>query len=129
VIVLDASAAIELLINSERGAAVREAVGSDHMHAPHLLDIEVAQVLRRFRLADVLTDDDMALAIEDLIQLRIRRHAHLPLLPRIRELCANATAYDACYLALAEDLGATLVTCDKKMDRVPGCAARIQVVS
>ena len=127
-IVLDASAAIELLISSKRGAAVREAIGDERMHAPHLLDIEVAQVLRRFHFGGVLTEDDVALAIEDLIQLRVRRHAHLALLPRIRELSANATAYDACYVALAEELGAVMVTCDRKMDRIPGSGARVLVV-
>jgi len=128
VIVLDASAAIELLITSHRGAAVREIVGDERMHAPHLLDIEVAQVLRRFRLRGVLAEDDVELVIDDLIQMRIRRHAHLALLPRIRELSDNATAYDACYLALAEVLGAVLVTCDAKMSRVPGARARVMVV-
>ena len=128
-IVLDASAAIELLITSQRAAAVREAIGNERMQAPHLLDIEVAQVLRRFRARGALTESDVELAVEDLLQMRIQRHAHLALLPRIRELSDNATAYDACYLALAEELDAVLVTCDAKMSRVAGSRARTLVLA
>lgn len=98
------------------------------MHAPHLLDVEVAQVLGRFKRRGVLRSEDVDLAVEDFLLLRIRRHAHTALLPRVRELSENATAYDACYLALAEELKAPLVTCDAKLARVPGCKARVTVV-
>ena len=86
-------------------------------------------MLRRFRRRKVLADPEFETAVEDFLQLRMRRHDHRPLLPRIVELVENATAYDACYLALAEELDADLVTCDSKLAGVPGSRARVRVAT
>jgi len=97
-------------------------------HAPHLLDIEVAQVLRRFVRAKQVTRDRGERAIEDLAVFPLRRHAHVGLLERVFELRDNLTAYDAAYIALAESMDVPLITCDEALARVPGCRAVVQVV-
>jgi predicted nucleic acid-binding protein len=127
VIVLDASAALELLLATPRGAAVasRLAPREESLHAPHLLDVEVAQVLRRYQAASLISAAEGARALDDLGALGVSRWAHDLLLPRIWALRANVTAYDACYLALAEALAAPLVTCDGRLARAPGHRAAV----
>ncbi len=128
-IVVDASAMVELLLDTEIGRRVDEQVlGVAARHAPHLLDIEVTQVLRRFVLAGQVSAARAHAAIEDLTTFPIARHGHASLLERVFELRTNLTAYDAVYLALAEVLDATLVTCDKAFARAPGGRARVKVV-
>ena len=130
-IVIDASAVIELLLATEAGAKVGEIVASDEvtLHAPHLVDLEVAQVLRRWTLAGKLALDRASAALQDLADLDLLSYPHDVLLPRIWELRANISAYDASYLALAEVLGADLVTLDRALRSVPGVRARVVVVS
>lgn len=129
-IVLDASAAVELLLNTPAapGIASRAFAVGETLHAPHLIDLEVAQVLRRWVAAGHVGRGRADEAIEDLADLPLSRYPHLMLLPRIWSLRANATAYDAAYLALAEGLGATLLTRDAAMARVPGHRAQVEVV-
>ena len=129
-IVLDASAVLELLLSTPRGAkvAARIAPPTESLHAPHLLDVEVAQVLRRYDSAGVLSAAEGERALEDLAALDVSRYAHDLLLPRIWALRANATAYDACYLALAEVLAAPLVTCDGRLARAPAHHATIELI-
>ena len=98
------------------------------MHAPHLLDVEVAQVLRRYALAGTFGADRGAEALEDLADFPIARYPHQPFLSRIWELRHNVTAYDAAYLALAEVLAAPLVTRDAKLASTTGHQARIELV-
>lgn len=98
------------------------------MLAPHLIDLEVAQVLRRFATLGLIDDARAELAFADFAALGLRRHAHDILLPRVWELRANAAAYDAVYLALAEATGAPLVTTDPKLARVPGARATVHVM-
>ena len=129
-IVLDASATIELLLQTEVGRRVEARVfrDGDELHVPHLLDIETAQALRRLvAIGDI--DLDRALqALADLMNLGLHRHAHQDLLGRIWELRANLTAYDAAYVALAEALPAVLVTCDRPLGAAPGHAADVEVI-
>jgi predicted nucleic acid-binding protein len=115
-IVLDASAVIELLLNSRAGERVSARIYEDRaLHAPHFIDVEVMHVLRR-QCALGRLDPIRALAGLDLFQnLPMRRHAHQPFLRRIWELRHNLTAYDACYIALAESLGAVLLTMDSAL--------------
>lgn len=129
-IVLDASAAIELLLATDLGHRVEQAVfATDELvNAPHLLDAEVAQVLVRLLRKKQMLPDQVAACLADLRELSIIRHAHVDLLERMVELGANATAYDATYLALAEALDARLVTCDRKLARVPGSRAKTVVI-
>jgi len=130
VIVLDASAAIEWLLQTVVGARVEERIFSQAatLHAPHLLDIEVAQVLRRYVTAGIITASRGQEAIEDVLDLSLTRYPHDVLLLRVWELRDNLTAYDAAYVALAEALGASLLTCDGKIASAPGHHARVEVV-
>lgn len=126
-IVVDASVVVELLLDSPRGERARSRM-SDTVHAPHLLDLEVAQSLRRYERLGQIAPERARGALEDLSEMLIERYPHDPLLPRIWALRRNATAYDAAYLALAEALDATLLTADTKMASVPGHRARVEVV-
>lgn len=129
-IVLDASAALELVLGTPTGVrvAARVAPEAESLHAPHLLDVEVLQVLRRHTLSGQLRAERAAEALADFLDLDVERHAHDLLASRIWALRANATAYDAAYLALAELLGAPLLTCDARLAGVPGVAARVELV-
>jgi predicted nucleic acid-binding protein len=129
-IVLDASALIDLLLREEGVKAIEDRVFApgESLNAPHLIDLEVAQVLRRYRLAGELSDSRAENAFDDLAALPLQRYPHDMLLPRIWELRHNATAYDAAYLALAEALDAPLLTRDRRLAASRGHRARIEVV-
>jgi predicted nucleic acid-binding protein len=131
VIVVDASAALELLLNTPPAAKVAARLFSrgETLHAPHLIDLEVAQVLRRWERTAEISAGRAEEALEDLADLPLSRYPHLMLLPRVWSLRHNATAYDATYLALAEALGATLITRDAALASVPGHGARVEVVT
>jgi len=130
VIVLDASAAIELLLRTPTGNRIEEIVFStlESLHAPHLIEVEVAQVLRRYANAKRITSTRGAEALQDLADLSLTRHHHTPVLERIWQLRENLTAYDAVYVALAELLEARLLTCDGRMARAPNHRARIELI-
>ena len=128
-IVLDASAVIEFLLNSAAGhrVAARIARGGA-LHAPHLLDLEVASVLRRFAAGGYLTAERGAVALGALQEMPLQRHTHGILLERIWELRVIFTAYDAVYVALAEALGAPLLTLDRRLARASGHKATVEVI-
>jgi predicted nucleic acid-binding protein len=129
-IVLDASALIDLLLRGEGVEGIEDLVFApgESLTAPHLIDLEVAQVLRRYRRAGELSDSRAEVAFDDLAALSLQRYPHDILLPRIWELRHNATAYDAAYLALAEALDATLLTRDRGLAASRGHRARIALV-
>ena len=129
-IVVDASAILEVLLNTSAGARVAERLfmPGETLHAPHLLDLEVAQVLRRYALAGELDSGRGLEALEDLADLSLTRYPHDLLLPRIWELRRNVTAYDAVYVALAEALAAPLVTRDVALAAVRVHHARIELL-
>ncbi|TVP55149.1 MAG: PIN domain-containing protein [Gemmatimonadales bacterium] len=129
-IVVDASAILEVLLQTESAPRVeRRLFGPHTLHAPHLLDLEVAQVLRRYERAGEISAQRASEAIEDLAAFRIRRYPHDLFMPRIWTLRANASAYDASYLALAEALAAPLVTMDRRMSGIPGHDATVEVLA
>jgi len=130
-IVLDASAVVELLLGTLLGRSVAARIADPglSLHAPHLVDVEVARTLRRFVRSADLDAPSAAAALEDLCALDVERHSHEPLLDRVWALRDNLTAYDAVYVALAEALGATLLTCDGRLARTPGIRARVALVS
>ena len=129
-IVVDASALLEFLLQPPLGIRVEARLfrDEDEFHSPHLLDVEVTQALRRLVRAGEVSADRAAEAIEDLIDLDIHRHAHLDLLTRAWKLRENVTAYDAMYVALAEALDATVVTCDTPLANARGHRAHVDVI-
>ena len=128
-IVLDASAAVDWLLQTPAGQRIENRIYSrnETLHAPHLLDLEVTQVLRRLAQQGVVPAYRADEAIRDLLDLRVNRYAHFVLLPRIWQLRHNFSAYDAAYLVLAEKLGATLVTRDRRLASPTGHAATIEL--
>lgn len=129
-IVPDASALLEVLLQTPAAEPIADRMfdPDESLHAPHLLDVEVAQVLRRYTLAGEIDAARGRDALDDLDDLALERYPHGPLMPRIWTLRDNLTAYDAAYLALAEALGATLVTCDGGVHRaLPSIATSAEV--
>jgi predicted nucleic acid-binding protein len=128
-IVLDASAAVDWLLQTSAGQSIENRIYSPNetLHAPHLLDLEVTQVLRRLVLQGVVPVHRADEAVRDLLDLRINRYAHFVLLPRIWQLRHNFSAYDAAYIVLAEKLGAALVTRDARLASASGHAAAVEL--
>jgi len=129
-IVLDASAAIEWLLQTPAGRRIENRVmpNGETLHAPHLLDLEVAQALRRLVRQGIISTQRAGEALHDLIDLRVNRYAHFVLLPRIWQLRDNFSAYDAAYIALAEKLGAPLITRDVRLASAKGHRATIELL-
>jgi len=129
-IVLDASAAVELVLQTARAEriAARALHPAERLHAPHLIDVEVTQVMRRLLQAKEITVARADAALLDFEGLVIERHAHRPLIRRVWGLRSSLSAYDATYVALAEALVAPMLTCDEKLARAHGHKAKIEVV-
>jgi predicted nucleic acid-binding protein len=129
VIVLDASAALDWLLQTSAGQRIEKRIYSHHesLHAPHLLDLEVAQILRRLVREGAVSAHRADQAVEDLLDLRITRYPHFLLLPRIWQLRHNLSAYDAAYVVLAEKLAARLLTRDGRLASASGHAAVIEL--
>jgi predicted nucleic acid-binding protein len=128
-IVLDASAAIDWLLQTPAGLRIEQRIYArqDTLHTVHLLDVEFVQVLRRLVREGTLTPRRAVEAIEDMAALRIARYPPVLLLQRIWRLRQNLTAYDAAYVALAEELQAPLITRDRRIAAAPGHTAAIEV--
>lgn len=129
-IVVDTSALIEVLLRTDAASAVEERLFAPGLtlHAPHLIDIESAQVLRRYAAGGEIDDARGRSALDDLADFPIRRYPHDFLLPRVWALRHNLTAYDAVYVALAEALDATLLTRDRRLAAASGHRARVELV-
>jgi predicted nucleic acid-binding protein len=125
VIVLDASAVLEMLLRRPLAEWVEELIlsGSKTLHSPHLIDLEIAQALRRYTFSRELTARRADEAIGDFLSLPITKYPHDLFLRRIWKLHASLTAYDAAYVALAEALSAPLLTCDQHLARSQGHSA------
>ena len=128
-IVLDSSAAVDWLLQTPAGRRIENRIYSrnETLHTPHLLDLEVIQVLRRLARQGVVPVRRADEAVGDLLDLRITRYPHFVLLPRIWQLRHNFSAYDAAFIVLAEKLGAALVTRDSRLASAPGHAASIEL--
>jgi predicted nucleic acid-binding protein len=105
----------------------RAFAAGEKLHAPHLIDVEVTQVLRRYSRAGDITHARGREALSDLALLPIQRYPHEPLLDRVWQLRNNVTAYDAVYLALAEGLDAVFLTLDAALARIPTVRASVEV--
>jgi len=129
VIVLDASAAVDWLLQTSAGQSIERRIYSSNetLHAPHLLDLEATQVLRRLSLQRVVSAHRADEAVRDLLDLRVTRYPHLVLMPRVWQLRHNFSAYDAAYVVLAEKLGATLLTRDARLASVTGHVALVEL--
>jgi predicted nucleic acid-binding protein len=112
VIVLDASALVELVLSTATGLIVADRIVDPALglHIPRLADIEVAQALRRYAQKGEVDTAEALEVLADLRDLALQRHTHEPLLDRVWELRENLSAYDAVYIALAEALDAIVVT-------------------
>lgn len=129
-IVVDASAMIEFLLQTPLGSRVEARLlrGRPRLHAPHLIDVEVAQGFRRLVRAGQVATGRAAEALADLSVFDLQRYSHADLLLRVWALCDNFTAYDGVYIALAEAIDAPLITCDGPLGATRGHAARIEVI-
>lgn len=129
-IVIDASAAVEWLLGLPLAEAVADRLDAvdDTLHAPHLLAVEVAQVVRRYVAAGSVTGERGAQALADLGDLDVVHHPHEPLLPTMWRLRSNLTAYDAAYVALALALDAPLITLDARLAAAPGHGAAVDLI-
>ena len=128
-IVLDASAALDWILHTPVGLQVEARIysGRESVHVPHLLDLELTQILRRLVVAGKVPADRAKAALGVLTNARLLRHPHYQLLPRIWQLRNNITAYDAAYIALAESLDASLLTRDRKLALAPGHTVKIEL--
>ena len=129
-IVLDASTLVELILDTPVGRIIADRIAdpAEGLHVPHLVDLEVAQALRRYERGGEIDGEAAARALDDFRALDLQRHAHEPLLERVWELRKNLTAYDAVYVALAETLETVLVTCDRHLAQAPGMKDRVTLV-
>lgn len=129
-IVVDASAILEVLLSTPSGPRVAERLfaAGQTLHAPHPLDLEVAQVLRRYARSGELDPVRGLQALEDLADFPLMRYPHRLFLPRIWELRNNVTGYDAVYLALAEALEAPLVSRDAALASAVVHGARVELI-
>ncbi|MGI8609219.1 MAG: type II toxin-antitoxin system VapC family toxin [Candidatus Dormibacteria bacterium] len=125
-IVVDASTAVAALLNS---GPARRAVAGDQLHAPHLIDAEVTNALRRNEISARISAAAALVAVEAWRSLGIIRYPAIGLIERIWQLRGNLTAYDASYVALAEALGCALVTCDARLATAPRLRCPITVLS
>ena len=128
--VLDASLVVEVILRTPLGIRHADRVldANDPLHVPHLLDVEAVQVLRRLTLEGELAPERAEQALDVLTDLPLVRHDHTPLITRAWALRTSMTAYDAMYVALAEGLDATLLTCDGRLARSHGHRARVELL-
>ena len=125
-VVVDASVLVDALLLD---GAARARLAEANLQAPELIDAELLSVLRRLVLAGRLPEEHAVQALATSQQLGLRRHASRHLWPRAWELRANLSAYDALYVALAEQLGATLLTADARVARAPGLKCPVEVMA
>lgn len=130
-IVADASVLLEVLLRTDAGALAERRLFQrrESLHAPELVDLEVAQVLRRYVLRGDLTPFRATASLNLFRKFPLERYAHAPLQSRIWNLRDNLTAYDAAYVALAEALRAPLLTCDARLASAPGIRTAIEVIA
>lgn len=124
--VVDASLVVAALLDTGAVGRWAEAqLASGGLAAPHLMLVEAANILRRAAASGDVSSDVATLAHDDLLDLRVELFPYAALAPRVWELQQNLTAYDACYVALAEALGAPLFTLDLRIPRATGPKCRI----
>jgi predicted nucleic acid-binding protein len=128
-IVVDASVVGHWLLTHPPSRLPASWGGDAELAAPHLIDAEVGHAIRRHLLMGLISADRARIALEDFMVLPIERYPHTALLPRAFALRDNATIYDALYLALAEALGARLLTRDRALLTVPGIDVSVELAA
>jgi predicted nucleic acid-binding protein len=130
-IVVDASAVLEALLASARASVVLDSIAAtdDTVHAPHIIDLEVLSGLRRLARSGQLATGDAESCVATFRLMRIRRHPHEPMVPRVWALRSSVGAYDAAYVALAEALECPLLTADARLARTTGHAAEVRLLA
>ena len=128
--VIDASAAVELLLDTASGRRLSErlAVESVELHVPHLVDLEIAQTLRSYVQRGTFGAERGTRALRHWRHLQAERYGHHRFLDRIWELRHNVSAYDAVYVALAEALSTVLLTADRRLAGAPGLEDRVELI-
>jgi predicted nucleic acid-binding protein len=120
-LVVDASVVVAALIDSgSTGQWAEELLLQAPLHAPQLMPVEAANILRRACLCGDIGEDLAALAHRDLLALPCELFPYELVAERAWALRANLTTYDACYVALAELMDAELATLDRALTRAPG---------
>ena len=129
-IAVGASALLEVLLRTEHGGQIEARLFDpvETLHAPHIIDLEIANALRRGLLSGSLRPTRAEEALLDLADLPLRRYPHDVLLARVWALRSNFTAYDAAYVALAEGLDCPLITRDRRMSQAPGHNATVELM-
>ena len=121
-LVIDASAVMAALVDDGvDGRWAERQLAAGRVAAPHLMPVEVANILRRAVRAGEISGDAASMAHAELLELGVALFPYAPFAARVWELRDNVTAYDAWYVALAESLQADLVTLDQRLIRAPGC--------
>ncbi len=129
VLIVDASCLYEVVADTARADAVRSRLAADPDHAaPSVVDVEVVSIIRRDHLLGRLDPTSAAQAVQDLRDWPGERFTHQPLLDRVWELRGSVRAWDGFYVALAEALGATLVTSDARLAAASGPRCAMEVV-
>jgi predicted nucleic acid-binding protein len=127
-LVIDTSAVLAALAGGHAAKRVKDRIASaGSLHSPHLLDVEILHALRGLVLGGKISADRAADVRTDFHDLNITRYPLGALSDRVWQLRDNLTAYDACFVALAESLNCELVTCDERLARAPGHTARVDV--
>lgn len=129
-IVVDASLALAVLFRTPAGVVGERELFApgETLHAPHVIDVEIAQVLRRYARTSQIAPARLAAALSDWTAFRVTRYPHDWMLGRIWALRDNITAYDAAYIALAEAMDAPLLTCDARLTAAPGHTAKVRLI-
>lgn len=129
-IVVDASVLANVVGDDDAAGQLARArfAAASAVSAPDLVDVETVSVLRRRWLAGDLSDERFRFAVDDLLALPITRFQVGPLMVRAFELRANITAYDACYVALAEALDCPLITADRRLANAPMTTCTTEVL-
>lgn len=127
ILVIDAALVVAALVDSgPDGAWAEERLVAGALVAPHLLTVEVTNILRRAVIGGGLSSDAASMAHADLLDLRVELFPFAPFASRVWELRENVTAYDAWYVALAESLDAPLATLDTRLSRAAGPRCRFE---
>jgi len=120
-LVIDASLVVSALVDSsDTGRWAESQLTSGPLSAPHLMPVEVTNILRRSAASGEITQDVASMALADLLDLRVELFPYAPFAPRVWELRDNVTSYDAWYVALAEFLGSSVATLDRRLARAAG---------